>query len=48
MGQLFVELRAALNTLVSSSLDLITVFIYTKLPVKEQCIYYICVNIVTH
>jgi len=48
MGVLLVKLPAVLNTLVSSSLDLIIVFIYTKLPVKEQCIYYIYVNIVNH
>jgi len=48
MGLLLVKLPAVLNTLVSSSLDLIIVFIYTKLPVKEECIYYIYVNIVTH
>jgi len=48
MGLLLVKLPAVLNTLVSSSLDLITVFIYTKLPVKVQCIYYSYVNTVTH
>jgi hypothetical protein len=48
MGLLLTKLPAVLNTLISSSLDLIIVFIYTKLPVKEECIYYIYVNTVTH
>jgi hypothetical protein len=47
MGLLLVKLPAVLNALVSSFLDLIIVFIYTKLPVKEECIYYSYVNIVT-